>query len=171
MKVSRIFNSGVASRKLDASAFPDIITSVLYRLFDIKAIDGTCTMHPVANAIHLGLIAFMTTFLIQFGRSRRMRYAALSRKFKKALDNTTFQAAVDPATHLWLLVIADIAVPQMDGRSWIKPRLVEAVSQFGATDWEFARRLLGKYPWIKELHDQPAAQLWEACFPLSVDDH
>lgn len=171
MKVSRIFNSSVAAKKLGANAFQDIITTTCYNLLDIRPIDGPrCDMHPVANTIHLALMSFMTTFLIQFGRQRRLRYELLATKLMKALDNPKFQAAVDPATHLWLLVIAGISVLSKDDRIWLKPRLAEAVNQFGVTDWSFAKRLLSKYPWIGELHDQPAAKLWATCFPPSAID-
>lgn len=170
MKVSRLFNSGVAAKKLGATAFQDIITTTCYRLLEIRPIDRPrCDINPVANTIHLALLSFMTTFLIQIGRQRRLRYELLSRKLMKALDNPKFQAAVDPATHLWLLVIAGISVLSKDHRVWLKPRLTDAVEQFGCTDWQFARRLLGKYPWIGELHDQPASQLWNVCFPSAID--
>ena len=171
MKVSRLFNSGVAAKKLGAGAFQDLITTTCYRLLEIGPIDGRRgNMHPVANAAHLALLSFMTTFLSQIGRQRRQRYALLSRKLIKALDNPKFQAAVDPATHLWLLAMSGISVLNKEDRVWLKPRLAEAAEQFGCTDWQFARRLLGKYPWVGELHDQPAFLLWEACFPSATDD-
>lgn len=166
MKVSRLFNSGVAAKKLGARAFQDLITTTCYRLLEIKPIGGRrCDMHPIANAIHLALLSFMTTFLSQIGPQRRLRYDLLSRKLIKALDNPSFQSTVDPATHLWLLVMAGISVLSKHDHVWLKPRLAEAVEQFGFTDWQFSRRLLGKYPWVGELHDQPACQLWAACFP------
>jgi hypothetical protein len=170
MKVSRIFNSSVAAKKLGATAFQDIITTTLYDLLNIRAINGPRSdMHPVANTIHLALLSFMTTLLLQFGRQRRLRYELLATKLMKALDNPKFQAAVDPATHLWLLVMAGISVLSKHHRIWLKPRLAEAIEQFGVTDWSFAKRLLSKYPWIGELHDQPASKLWDTCFPEPVE--
>jgi len=172
MKVSRLFNSGVAAKKLGPHAFQDIITTTCYQLLDIRAIDGSrCDMHSVANAIHLALLAFMTTFLIQFGRQRRLRYELLSKKLMRALDNPKFQAAVDPATHLWLLVMTGISVLSKEHRVWLRPRLSEAIAAFGVDDWKFAKRLLSKYPWIGDLHDEPAAKLWQLCFPADDEGH
>ncbi|KAI6785944.1 uncharacterized protein J7T54_006283 [Emericellopsis cladophorae] len=168
MKVSRLFNSGVAQKKLGPQAFQDIITTTCYRLLEIRPVGatrGTDHLHPVADAIQLALLAFMTTTLIQLGRQRRLRYEMLATKLMRALDNPQFQAAVDPATHLWLLVVAGISVLHRDDRVWLQPRLADAVAQFGPTQWSFARRLLGKYPWVVDLHDEPAAKLWASCFP------
>jgi len=171
MKVNRLFNSGVAAKKLGAHAFQDLITTTCYRLLEIRPIGASRSdMHPVANTVHLALISFMTTFLVQIGRQRRPRYELLARKFMKALDNPKFRAAVDPATHLWLLVIAGVSVFNKDDRVWLQPRLSEAAEQFGCTDWTFARRLLGKYPWIGDLHDQPASEIWASCFPSVHDE-
>lgn len=166
MKMSRIFNSRVASRKLDPMAFQDIITTLSYRLLNIDSVAGTKLASPIAKAIHRGLTAFMTTFLLQIGRTRRQRYPLLSQELKAALDDEVFRSSVDPASQLWLLVVAGMSVLDRDEiQTWLAPRLTLALDQFGVSDWAFAKRLLSKYPWINTLHDPHGAQLWELCFP------
>lgn len=171
MKMSKIFNSRLATRKLDPLAFQEVITTLCYRLLDIDSVSGDKLVSPTAKAVHRGLVAFMSTFLLQIGRARHLRYRLLARGLKAALDNTKFRTSVDPASQLWLLVVTGISVLNQDEiKTWLAPRLSQVMDQFGTTDWQFASRLLSKYPWIKTIHDQPAAQLWNTCFPNDDDD-
>lgn len=166
MKMSKIFNSRMATRKLDPLAFQEVITTLCYRLLSIDTIKGTKLVSPIAKAIHRGLIAFMTTFLLQMGRPRHQRYRLLAQELKAALDNAQFRNSVDPASQLWLLVTAGISVlDENEVKTWLAPRIAEVLDQFGTTEWSFASRLLSKYPWIKTIHDQHASQLWKTCFP------
>ncbi|CAH0001122.1 unnamed protein product [Clonostachys byssicola] len=170
MKMSRIFNSSVASRKLGADAFHDIVISLCYRLLGIGAISGASKLsNPVARAAHLGLIAFMTTFLPHLSHGRDQMYHVLSRKYKAALSNAAFRKSIDPATHLWLLMVAGLSVLE-DGEfsEWLAPRISEVLDQFGMDEWSFARRLMGKYPWVNSVHDTPGAAVWQKCFPTST---
>jgi hypothetical protein len=169
MKMSRIFNSRLATRKLDPMVFQDIITTLCYRLLDIDSVVGTKLVSPVAKAIHRGLLAFMTTFLLQIGRARSQRYQHLSQQLKSALENEQFRTSVDPASQLWLLVVAGISVlDESEIRTWLAPRLTQVLDQFGMYDWQFAKRLLSKYPWMTSLHDQHGFELWQMCFPDST---
>ncbi|KAK7228623.1 hypothetical protein V2G26_000793 [Clonostachys chloroleuca] len=170
MKMSRIFNSSVASRKLSADAFHDIVISLCYRLLGIGAISGASKLsNPVARAAHLGLIAFMTTFLPHLSHGRDQMYHVLARKYKAALSNAAFRKSIDPATHLWLLMVAGLSVLE-DGelKEWLAPRMSEVLDQFGMDEWSFARRLMGKYPWVNSVHDTPGAAVWQKCFPTST---
>lgn len=172
MKMSKIFNSRVATRKLDPLAFQEVITTLCYRLLSIDSVNGTKLVSPVAKAIHRGLVAFMTTFLLQIGRARHLRYRLLARELKAALENTQFRNSVDPASQLWLLVVAGMSVlNEQEIKTWLAPRITEVLDQFGTTDWSFASRLLSKYPWIKTIHDQNGAQLWKLCFPDEDIEH
>jgi hypothetical protein len=171
MKMSKIFNSRIATRKLDPLAFQEVITTLCYRLLDIDSVKGTSLVSPIAKAVHRGLLAFMSTFLLQLGRPRHVRYRLLAQELKAALDNEQFRASVDPASQLWLLVVAGISVlDEEEIKTWLAPRLAQVLDQFGTDDWQFASRLLSKYPWIKTIHDPHASQLWSTCFPDDNND-
>ena len=170
IKVCYLFNSRVVAKKLGAYTFQNIITSTCYLLLEIRPVNSSYyNMHPIADTICLALLSFMTTFFIQIGGQRHLRYELLSYRLIEALDNSKFQAAIDPATHLWLLVIAGISVLDKDDYVWLKPRLTKAVEHFGRTDWGFTRRLLGEYPWVSNLHDELTSQLWETFFPSTIN--
>ena len=137
IKLAHLLNSNITTEKLNAYAFHDLVTATCYRLLEIKPLNSSfCDMHPLADTIYLGLLSFMTTFLIHIGRQRHLRYKLLSCKLLSALQTPTFQAAIDPETHLWLLVIAGISVLDVDDYSWLKPRLTKVAEQFNRTDWD-----------------------------------
>jgi hypothetical protein len=161
IRLAELINSSTSTGKLNAYAFQDVITTTCYRLLNIKPLsNNTYKMDPVAEAVYLALVSFMTTFLIQIGRRRYVRYELLSCKLTEALNNPIFQGAIDPATHLWILIIAGISVLDENDCIWLKTRLTEVSQIFARTDWEFTRRILEKYPWIGKLHDEPALSLW-----------
>ena len=150
-----------SEEKLEAYNFQEIIIATCYRLLEIKPLNSSDdSVHPVADAIYLSLLSFMTTLLIQIGRQRYLRYDLLSSKLITALKSPEFQAAVDPATHLWILVIAGISVLGQDDFIWLTPRLTQVAERLACTEWGFLRQHLGNYPWISSVHDKPASHLW-----------
>lgn len=175
LKVSRLLSlPGLAARKLRPAHFQVLVTTLCYRLIAICPVAAAASPrgldHPVAAAVHLALLSYMTTFFITLGRYRLTPYDLLAARLRDALDDPGFKRSVDPATHLWILVVGGISV--LDGDAdWLRPRVVAAADAFGTTDWRFARRLLSKYPWIGDLHDQPGSGFWTKCFSETLSKH
>ncbi|KAF4122550.1 hypothetical protein GMORB2_7542 [Geosmithia morbida] len=170
LKVSRLLSSGIASTMLRPSQFQTLITTVFYRLVAVRPLASPpAHVHPVANAIHLALLSYMTTFLVTLGHQSVVRYHLLTRQLKTALSDSVFRASIDPATHLWILVVAGISALH-DDQDWLRPRVANTVACFGMTDWKFARRLLAKYPWVIGFHDQSASTFWTNCFSQPLRD-
>ncbi|CAH0044786.1 unnamed protein product [Clonostachys solani] len=164
-KVTRILNATVPASRLYPLAFQDLVTHLTYRVLDIEPVDGCQLVGAVTIAVHRGLLAFMLTFVTQISRQRRIPYPVLKNSLKDALDHPEFLANVDPATHVWLLIVAGIYVlDKTMSVGWLRPRLMKAMSVFGTTDWKFGRALLDNYPWVDSLHDESASQIWRDCF-------
>ncbi|VUC21586.1 unnamed protein product [Clonostachys rosea] len=164
-KVTRILNATVPSSRLYPIAFQDLVTHLTYRVLNIESVDGCQLVGAVTIAVHRGLLAFMLTFVTQLSRQRRIPYPVLRSSLTEALDDPGFLASVDPATHVWLLIVAGIYVlDKTISVTWLRPRLAEVMSVFGRTDWEFGRSLLDNYPWVDSLHNESASLIWRDCF-------
>lgn len=160
MEMIAVLRSSATLAKLNHFAFEDIITSLCYRLIAVNPISAPKLADPLSEAIHLGLVSFMTTMLVQFGGERRLQYELLADKTRSALDNPDFLGVVDPATHLWLLVMAGVSVIRDKDRAWLLPKIAAIVDELKVRDWTGALNLLGWYPWLNVLHDKPARELW-----------
>ncbi|KAK7221529.1 hypothetical protein V2G26_009532 [Clonostachys chloroleuca] len=164
-KVTRILNSTVPANRLYPIAFQDLVTHLTYQLLDIESVDGCQLVGAVTIAVHRGLLAFMLTFVTQISRQRQIPYPVLRGSLMEALDHPDFINNVDPATHVWLLIVAGMHVlDKTISVTWLRPRLVEIMSVFGTTDWKFCRTLLDNYPWVDFLHDESASRIWRDCF-------
>lgn len=162
MHLKAALQSGTMMEKLDHVTFEELNTSVCYRLITINPLAAPRLADPLTDAIHVGFIVFMTTMLAQFGTDCRMVYPLLTQRYKMALEDPRFIRAVDPTTHLWLLVVGGIAVFRGDNRTWLLPQIAATASQLGVRDWKGASTLIHMYPWINILHDRPGMKLWDS---------
>jgi hypothetical protein len=68
MTVAYLLNEDRTSIKFDPDAYQEILISLCHRLLHLYPLDGKRPASGEENAIHLGLLATMTTLLFHHGR-------------------------------------------------------------------------------------------------------
>lgn len=160
--------------KLDPLTFMEILVSLLYRLvemtpFDHPKAEYACSMVSANDEIaHLGMLAFMTTFLPEYGRAHnRSSYPLLHKHLERATGDMAFIDSVSelndsaPLLLLWTLFMTEITVWKNRERTELSPLIMEISRRLGLRDWAAVRQELGLLPWIHVVHDAPGYKLWQ----------
>lgn len=152
--------------KLDGLEYTQMLLSLLYRL--VESSQYTTWMHRQGHGhddlTFLGLLAFMTTLLPEYGRDCTS-YPLLSNRLDRAIDE--FYATIadnqgeELSLLLWVLFISGFSDPAREGRPWLLPLILETCTRLGLDDWSGIRDQLCQYPWISTLHDTPGQCMWE----------
>ncbi|PKX89329.1 uncharacterized protein P174DRAFT_378809 [Aspergillus novofumigatus IBT 16806] len=145
--------------KLNSCAFHSDLLVLGYRLGNMYTLCGCRPKCPIENAIHLGLTAFLVTFLS--GLDHRIAHNAL-------LSNLLANAAQDLADDtldaqeilLWILCIGAASSPQLGAHpTWIT-KSKETIDTLKLKTWEQVQDILAKYPWVNAVHDTAGKTLW-----------
>lgn len=160
--------------KLDPLTFMEILLSLLYRLMEMSPFGHLnagypCTMVSVDDEIaHLGMLAFMTTFLPEYGRAHdRCSYPLLHKQLERAIGDIIFIGMVSEANNsaalllLWTLFMAGITVWKNKERTEHLSLMMEISRRLGLRDWAAVRQELCMLPWIHVVHDAPGYKLWQ----------
>lgn len=161
--------------KLDPLVFMGTLLSLLYRLVEItpfsnpKKAEEACAMVGGDDEIaHLGMLAFMTTFLPEYGRAHdRSSYPLLHKHLGRATGDIAFIDSVSelndsaPLLLLWALFMTEITVWKNGGRTGLSPLIMDISRQLGLRDWAAVRQELCLLPWIHVVHDALGYRLWQ----------
>ncbi|RHZ64512.1 hypothetical protein CDV55_106705 [Aspergillus turcosus] len=149
---------GVGPR-LNSCVFHSDLLVLGYRLVNIYTLGGCRPKCPIENAIHLGLTAFLVTFLP--GLDRRIAHNAL-------LSNLLLNAAQGfpdggqdiQELLLWMLYIGAASSSHLGAHpTWIS-KSKETIDTLKLMTWEQVQDMLAKYPWVNAVHDTAAKALW-----------
>ncbi|GIK05403.1 hypothetical protein Aspvir_009512 [Aspergillus viridinutans] len=147
------------SPKLDSCTFHSDLLVLGYRLVNMYTLGGCRPQCAIENGIHLGLTAFLVTFLP--GLDRRIAHNAL---LYKLLLNTA-QAFPDDGLDvqeilLWMLYIGAASSSQLGAHpTWIS-KSKETIDTLKLSTWEQVQDMLAKYPWVNAVHDTAGKALW-----------
>lgn len=161
--LSRVLNSKERSDKLDPFVFQDLILTIVYRLLSENPISAPVSGRSPDRALHLGLLAFITTCMTQFGGSHHLDYEMLRQSLLVAMCEVGISVNMTPKTRLWLLITGVISVFREEDMKWVSTQLQEIESRINIKNWAAVKRALKGYPWLDLVHEEPAVQLWEKC--------
>lgn len=160
--------------KLDPFTFMEILLSLLYRLVEMTPFghpkaEFACTMVSADDEIaHLGMLAFMTTFLPEYGRAHdRSSYPLLHKHLERATGDMAFIDSVSelndsaPLLLLWTLFMTEITVRKNRESTELSPFIIKISRRLGLRDWAAVRQELCLLPWIHVVHDAPGYKLWQ----------
>ncbi|EAW16870.1 uncharacterized protein NFIA_002200 [Aspergillus fischeri NRRL 181] len=145
--------------KLKSCVFHSDLLVLGYRLGNMYTLGGCRPKCPIENAIHLGLTAFLVTFLP--GLDYRTAHNAL-------LSNLLLNVAQDLADDgldvreilLWTLYIGAASSSQLGTHpTWIS-KSKETIDTLKLRTWEQVQNMLAKYPWVNAVHDTAGKTLW-----------
>lgn len=155
----------------DPHILQEVIVSLGYRLIRFQALRlDTQIANKLEATIHIGLIAFLTTLFLQAGGRRFLKYGLVARCIRDIVDGISpgkgELQTVEEESQLWLLFIGGISVLQETAadRAWSVLQIQHLIKSMGIESWtwtQLRRQLLGRFPWIGYVHDQPGKALWE----------
>jgi hypothetical protein len=159
--IASYLNQTSRLNKLTPQVYQDLLLDLCYRLLESSPLDGPRPADPLENAVHIGLTAFVSTFIIFFGRRRRICFAALSACLSQAIQNQswTFEDS-NQKFLLWLSVISGITIFNQEDRLWLLPMIRHTALMLGIQSWEALQSLLLEYPWVRILHSDASKGLW-----------
>ena len=161
LSLARQLNGSIGRTfKLDGYLFHDICILIGYRLIHISPLGGPRPVASVENALHLGLMSFMTTFMA--GLDRKIPHPRLLSELARAAIQKYRDE--DPETQellLWISFMHAVTIFRQAHNLWLISRITEISLDLGLHTWDDACRTLFKFPWVKSLHNKPGEAIWK----------
>lgn len=169
--LARLLNDANAGQlpKLDNYIFHDTILLLGYRLVHVSPLGGPRPPSRLGNAVHLGLTAFVTTFLRKLDRT--IPDIPLLSELVRSLaqehfdDDQEYQEVL-----LWLLFIGRASIFKEPDDVWLIPKTAQTMHALGLHTWEDVSRTLAIFPWVNALHDPAGQALWHKSSSLLAID-
>jgi hypothetical protein len=143
-------------QKLNNYKFHDTIILLGYRLIDTSPLCGF--LPGLANAVHLGLAAFLLTFL------RRLDYKVSEMPLLYKLITSAVRQIDEQESSqellLWLLFIGNASIFTSADDLWILPIAKRTTKTLDLHTWQDVRHTLARWPWVNTLHDMHGEALW-----------
>lgn len=158
------------SSRLDPLGFMETIIWLLYHLLEAARLGqprSSASGGHYEEVANLGMLAFMTTLLPEYGRAPdRSNYPLLCRHLKSAIHDLHFTSALDENKESWLLLLWAVfigSITAIKGAELLElsPLIIEASSRLQLHSWPAVQDQLRRFPWIGTLHDRPGLTLWE----------
>ncbi|KAH8689180.1 hypothetical protein BGW36DRAFT_433944 [Talaromyces proteolyticus] len=155
------------SPKLDCIAYHYTLVLFGYRLINIRSLNAPYLPNNVANTIHLGLMAFLTTFLVKLDHSNS-EYPILYQSLRFICQVASSSVQDEQQVRLWAMFISSTSVfTRPDDYSWLIPITAQTMSFLGLRTWEEVYQTITVFPWVDALHNSAAYTLWLEVSSLS----
>ncbi|KAL4754724.1 hypothetical protein BDW72DRAFT_117553 [Aspergillus terricola var. indicus] len=159
-------------RRLGAEQFHNTIMLLGYSLLHISPLNvstgpGACSMlgiSPLEDIVHLGLIAFLVTFL----RGLNQRIAEnplLSHRLRLAIEKLLSsveggeEGKIIKRVLIWALFVGAVAVFKPSDDEWLIPTTNTAMNALGLSSWKDVKEALAGFPWVDAVHDRTGTVL------------
>lgn len=156
MGVTSLFNNGV---KLDLETLQEMIFSIGYRLTKFRPLEEERRLWQLQDAYHTGLTILTMTIFLHGGRRQILGYERLDHRLKDILDSDLED--YHPELALWLLILGGVWVSDGYDEHWLPPRIPPMAMRLDVRSWDEVYTILGHFPWIHVLHDDPGRALWD----------
>lgn len=156
MGIAFLFNKGVY---IDVETLQEILLSLGYRLIQFHPPEEEQRVWQLQASYHIGLIIFTLSVFLHTGRRQILDYERIDRRLKVILD--TDLEDHNPELALWLTILGGIwASDGYDGH-WLPPRIRLMAMRLDIRSWGEVYSVIGHFPWIHALHDDPGRALWD----------
>lgn len=163
----KLNEAGAGQRqKLGADEFHHTILFLGYSLLQISPLRGSDSdstpapnMSILEQAIHLGLIAFLVSFLRGLDQ-RISENPLLSQRLRLTIKGLSLSvetgqgSKVEKCVLLWTLFIGSVAIFKRSDDEWLIPTTRTAMQTLDLSTWEDVRQILAAFPWVNALHDR-----------------
>jgi hypothetical protein len=160
MSVAWILNGGEeCMERLDGYTFHNIVLVSGYRLIRISPLGGPRLLSALENAIHLGLVAFIITFM--HGIDRKTPYVPLHSMLLFSTAQVDFDKEECREALLWTLFMGKASTNgKPDEMAWMVPKIRKIALLLNLDSWEDVSKRLSNFPWVDALHERSAPALW-----------
>ena len=156
-----LVNDASAKDRPKFSAFPfhDKLLLLGYRLIHTSPLGGPRPISHVEDMVHLGLTAFIITFLRGFDR-QIPNIPILSDLARAAAQENFENEQENQEVLLWTLFIGAASIFRQSDDAWLIPKTARAIHALDLYTWEDVVRTLLKFPWVNAVHDKAGQALW-----------
>ncbi|KAI5918725.1 hypothetical protein F4810DRAFT_704032 [Camillea tinctor] len=171
MFLATLLNNAISGviPKVDATDFHKDIISLGYRLVKLEPLGlplGTCSLQ---NKLHLGLTAFLTTFL-QGWDGQIPHNELLSRKlFSEIQTPFLYEQQGSQGILLWLLFVGATSSGLWKHPAWVSITK-HTLNDLEIENWEDVKKVLVRFPWVNAIHDAAGQALWRGANEGHSDD-
>jgi hypothetical protein len=144
---------------LSGFPFHDNLLLLGYRLIYTSPLGGPRPVSQVENAVHLGLTAFVITFLRGFDR-HLPDIPILSELTRSAAQENFDDKQENQELLLWILFIGAASIFREPDDEWLIPKTLQAIHALDLYTWEDVVRTLDIFPWVNAVHDEAGQALW-----------
>ncbi|KAI1383976.1 uncharacterized protein F4822DRAFT_57322 [Hypoxylon trugodes] len=160
MSLAWFLNGNVGDgTRLDGYTYHNILILIGYRLIHLRSLDGPPLADRLENAIHIGLLMFMTTFLLSL--SHKLPNVPLLRELVRALVQEEFdEDAGSEDVLLWVLFIGKISIFKGREDAWLVQRASRIMSTLDLRNWDDVCQVISKFPFVCSLHGSSGQSFW-----------
>lgn len=164
------------SSRLEPLHFMEMMIWVLYQLVRAARLGEPRSSPDLADpkrrydeVANLGMLAFMSTLLPEYGREPgRSGSPLLCRCLRSSIQDVHFISTLEDNRQcllllLWALFIGGVTVIKGKELPELRPLILETSDRLKLHDWSAVQDQLCRFPWICALHNSPGQALWEAC--------
>lgn len=159
--LARLMNDVCAGRcpRIKSYVFLDTVILLGYRLIQVSPLSGPRQLSCLENAVHVGLAVYITAFL----RGLDMKVTEVPLIFNLArlvAQNHVGCEQVDKEVILWILFLGRVSAFGEADDEWLIPKMAGILSSLGIDSWEGVNKVLGKFPWVGDVHGKSGQELW-----------
>ncbi|KAE8343120.1 hypothetical protein BDV24DRAFT_129712 [Aspergillus arachidicola] len=160
--LASMLNNAIAGvlPKINAADFYDDIISLGYRLLNVKPLSSTDGICSLQNKVHLGLTAFLVTFL-QDWDGQIVRNDLLSSVLLAEVQQPLSSEQDIQEILVWLLFIGSASSCLWKHPAWVLTTR-RTLLGLGVSSWENIKSILSRFPWVDVVHDTAGQALWYA---------
>ena len=145
--------------KLNGFPVHDNLLLLGYRLNYTSPLGGPRPISCVENMIHVGLTAFIITFLRGFDR-QIPDIPILSDLARSAAQENFDNEQENQEVLLWTLFLGAASIFGQPDDAWVIPKTTWAMHALDLHTWEDVVRTLDKFPWVNAAHNKAGQALW-----------
>lgn len=139
--------------KINDHIFHDTLLQLGCRLVYFSPLGGPRPTSHLENVVHLGLTAFIVTFLR--GLDHRIAdMPLLSHLVRSATQGPFGNEKESQEVLLWLLFIGGASIFRQPDDVWLIPKTTQTMDALDLHTWEDVTGTLSKFPWVHAIHDK-----------------
>lgn len=139
--------------KVDGYMFHDTLLLFGYRLVKFSPLGGPRPHNSLENAIHIGLTAFILTFLV--GIDSKVISIPLLYGLARSVAQETFNDDKENEVLLWLLCVCRASsLFQESDDTWLSLKVMHTMYILGLHTWKDISKILARFPWVGVVHDK-----------------
>ncbi|KAI5459123.1 hypothetical protein BGZ63DRAFT_271394 [Mariannaea sp. PMI_226] len=146
--------------KLNSFEFHDALIKFGYKILAINPLGGNELGSLEASLLHLGLAAFLMSFLR--GLDRLVAETPLLSKLA-SIAGQTYEAQGSECQRLllWFLLIGRSSIFRGNGNHWQVSQIRLIIQSLGLQTWDEVKDAVAIFPWVDCLHNEPSRYIWE----------